>query len=115
MFLQEVVFSKLIFWGVLCVGLILPIAILLTSFSARLPREHQEKEAIGLNSDQYVYTHHVGLRIGPLKFKFSPRPWATFLGIIGLILLVSGLIVLLHVEGRSHLDPNISSEVDLER
>lgn len=93
---------NVIFWGVIVLGLTPPIYLVTTTFYI-LVVKHQEPSQIstltGKSAErgQYVYTQYASLKVGPLEVQFFPRFWAALVAAVGIVLLITGLFVLLHV------------------
>lgn len=97
------VFIKAGIWLMLVVGLGPSLYILVAAFWSSLAlatldvSERTRIEAEASEEDVHIYTHHLLVQVGSMKLKMWPRLWAAFLASAGIVCVVIGLLVLLHV------------------
>lgn len=92
---------KGLLWLVLIVGLIPPLIIIGGTLVGSL--KNYEDPDLSKNDtpltqgEMFVVTRHAGFSVGPLTISFHPRIWPAALGAVGIVFLVTGLFVLLHL------------------
>ena len=93
---------NVIFWGVIVLGLTASIYLVTTTFYILVVKNQEPSQLSTLpgksaERGQYVYTQHASLKVGPLEVQFFPRLGAALVVSAGIVLLITGLFVLLHV------------------
>ncbi len=99
--MTSAIFVKVGFWVILILGIVPSLfvvgGILFGAWKNNVDVDLLVKGVSNSQEEMFVVTRHAGWSIGPIALNFHPRVWAAGLSAVGIVFLVTGLVILLHV------------------